>query len=76
MAATNPAFQENLQRMLNNLEELNYKEGIRTGAKQALPAADLIRNGLSQKHPTTVLSGTLLSRHLSPDQNNTSGVRR
>lgn len=27
-----------------------------------------IRSGLSQKNPTTVLSGTLLSRHLSPDQ--------
>ena len=27
-----------------------------------------IRSGLSQKRPTTVLSGTLLSRHLSPDQ--------
>ncbi|MFO0016871.1 MAG: hypothetical protein ACK52U_09980 [Synechococcaceae cyanobacterium] len=27
-----------------------------------------IRSGLSQKHPTTVLSGTLLSRHLSPAQ--------
>jgi hypothetical protein len=34
LAASNPAFQEDLQRASSNLEELNRKEGIRTGAKQ------------------------------------------
>ena len=37
-------------------------------AVEVVGETDQIRSGLSQKHPTTVLSGTLLSRHLSPDQ--------
>lgn len=37
-------------------------------AVEVVGQTDQIRSGLSQKHPTTVLSGTLLSRHLSPDQ--------
>ena len=37
-------------------------------AVEVVGETEQIRSGLSQKHPTTVLSGTLLSRHLSPDQ--------
>jgi len=37
-------------------------------AVEVVGETDRIRSGLSQRHPTTVLSGTLLSRHLSPDQ--------
>lgn len=37
-------------------------------AVEVVGETDQIRSGLSQKHPTTVLSGTLLSRYLSPDQ--------
>jgi hypothetical protein len=37
-------------------------------AVEVVGETDEIRSGLSQKHPTSVLSGTLLSRHLSPDQ--------
>jgi hypothetical protein len=37
-------------------------------AVEVVGETDQIRSGLSQKHPTTVISGTLLSRHLSPDQ--------
>lgn len=37
-------------------------------AVEVVGETNQIRSGLSQKHPTTVLSGTLLSRHLSPDQ--------
>jgi hypothetical protein len=37
-------------------------------AVEVVGETDQIRNGLSQKHPTSVLYGTLLSRHLSPDQ--------
>jgi superkiller protein 3 len=40
LAATNPAFQDSLQRAKNNLEELNRREGIRTGATQVLGVAD------------------------------------
>ena len=35
---------------------------------EVVGATDQIRSGFSQKHPTTILPGTLLSRHLSPDQ--------
>lgn len=37
-------------------------------AVEVVGETNQIRSGLSQKRPTTVLSGTLLSRHLSPDQ--------
>ena len=37
-------------------------------AVEVVGETEQIRSGLSQKHPTTVLSGTLLSRYLSPDQ--------
>jgi hypothetical protein len=37
-------------------------------AVEVVGATDQIRSGFSQKHPTTVVSGTLLSRHRSPDE--------
>lgn len=37
-------------------------------AVEVVGATDQIRSGFSQKHPTTVVSGTLLSRQLSPDE--------
>jgi hypothetical protein len=37
-------------------------------AVEVVGATDQIRSGFSQKHPTTIVSGTLLSRQLSPDQ--------
>lgn len=37
-------------------------------AVEVVGQSQRIRSGLSQKHPTTVLEGTLLSRHLSPIQ--------
>ncbi|MFM9104603.1 MAG: serine protease, partial [Cyanobium sp.] len=51
LAANNRAFQEDLQRTQNNLDELNRKEGIRTGAKRELSAAD--RSYLPQGDPLT-----------------------
>ena len=37
-------------------------------AVEVVGATARIRSGLSLQHPTTDLTGTLLSRHLSPDQ--------
>ncbi len=37
-------------------------------AVEVVGETQIIRNGLSQNHPTTVVQGTLLSRHFSPDQ--------
>ena len=51
LAANNRAFQEDLQRTQNNLDELNRKEGIRTGAKQVLAATNV--NYLPQSDPLT-----------------------
>jgi tetratricopeptide (TPR) repeat protein len=51
LAASNLAFQEDLQRTQNNLDELNRKEGIRTGAKQVLPATNV--SYLPQGDPLT-----------------------
>ena len=51
LAASNLAFQEDLQRTQNNLDELNRKEGIRTGAKQVLPATNM--SYLPQGDPLT-----------------------
>ena len=41
LAASNRAFQADLQRTQNNLDELNRREGIRTGAKQVLAATNV-----------------------------------
>jgi tetratricopeptide (TPR) repeat protein len=51
LAASNLAFQENLQLTQKNLDELNRKEGIRTGAKQVLPATNV--SYLPQGDPLT-----------------------
>lgn len=51
LAASNLAFQEDLQRTQNNLDEMNRKEGIRTGAKQVLPATNM--SYLPQGDPLT-----------------------
>ncbi|MCX5960917.1 MAG: tetratricopeptide repeat protein [Cyanobacteria bacterium] len=51
LAASNSAFQEDLQRTQNNLDELNRKEGIRTGAKQVLAATNV--SYLPQGDPLT-----------------------
>ncbi|MFN9427656.1 MAG: tetratricopeptide repeat protein [Cyanobacteriota bacterium] len=51
LAANNRPFQEDLQRTQNNLDELNRKEGIRTGAKQVLAATNV--NYLPQSDPLT-----------------------
>jgi len=51
LAASNLAFQEDLQRTQNSLDELNRKEGIRTGAKQVLPATNV--SYLPQGDPLT-----------------------
>jgi len=51
LAASNLAFQADLQRIKNSLDELNRKEGIRTGAKQVLPATNV--SYLPQGDPLT-----------------------
>lgn len=58
LAANNPAFLRILQRTLNSREELNRKEGIRTGAKQVLPAADL--SYLPKNDPSNVLKRSVV----------------
>jgi hypothetical protein len=57
MAATNPAFQEDLQRVINNLEELNRKEGISSG-KPVLALND--RSFLPKEDPNTPLRRSVL----------------
>lgn len=37
-------------------------------ALEVVGETDQIRSGLSQRYPTTVLSGTVISRYMSPDQ--------
>jgi len=51
LAASNLAFQANLRRIQNNLDELNRKEGIRTGDKQVLAATNV--SYLPQGDPLT-----------------------
>jgi tetratricopeptide (TPR) repeat protein len=58
LAASNRAFQEDLQRTQNNLDELNRKEGIRTGAKQVLPATNV--SYLPQGDPLTSLKRSVV----------------
>ena len=58
LAAANPAFKEDLERSLNNLEELNRKEGIRSGALTPVPANALTY--LPTNDPNTPLRRSVL----------------
>lgn len=51
LVASKPGFKDDLQRTLNNLEELNRKEGILTGEKQELATTDV--SYLPQNDPIT-----------------------
>lgn len=57
LAATNPAFQEGLQRAITNLEELNRLEGIKSGKKVVSPGD---RSFLPKADPSTPLKRSVL----------------